>query len=64
MSKSEKPNEYRKKHPRCATCKYFDFDWTNAYRYDEGICNVKKRLTKRTKGRFCKIYEFTSFKED
>lgn len=61
MSKSEKPNEYRKKHPRCATCKYFDSDWTNAHK---GICNVKKRLTKRTKGRFCKIYKFTSFKED
>lgn len=25
---------------------YFDFDWTNAYRYDEGLCDVKKRLTK------------------
>lgn len=21
---------------------YFDFDWTNVYRYDEGICDVKK----------------------
>lgn len=59
-----KPNEYRKKHSRCATCKYFDFDWTNAYRGDDGICDVKKRLTKRTKGRFCKVYKFTSFKED
>lgn len=56
-----KPNEYRKKHPRCATCKYFVPEWTNAYR---GICYVKEQSTKRTKGRFCKIYKFTSFKED
>lgn len=34
-----KPNEYRKKHPRCATCKYFFPEWTNAYR---GICDVKE----------------------
>lgn len=55
------PDEYRKKHPRCATCKYFVPKYTNGY---TGICDVKKRLTKRTKGRFCKIYKFTSFKED
>lgn len=62
MSKSEKPNEYRKKHPRCATCKYFVVpEWTYTCK---GICDVKKRLTKRTKGRFCKIYKFTNFKED
>lgn len=61
MSKSEKPNEYRKKHPCCATCKYFDSGWVYTHK---GICDVKKRLTKRTKGRFCKIYEFISFKED
>lgn len=61
MSKLEKPNEYRKKHPRCATCKYFVPEWTNAY---IGFCNVKEQLTKRTKGRFCKIYKFISFKED
>lgn len=56
-----KPDEYRKKHPRCGTCKYFVPEWTNAYR---GICDVKEQSTKRTKGRFCKIYEFTYFKED
>ena len=61
MSKLEKPNEYRKKHSRCATCKYFVPEWTNAYR---GICDVKEQSTKRTKGRFCKIYKFTNFKED
>lgn len=55
------PNEYRIKHPRCATCKYFVPAWTNAYR---GICDVKEQLTKRTKGRFCKIYEFTYFEEE
>ena len=55
------PNEYRKKHPCCATCKYFDSGWVYTHK---GICDVKKRLTKRTKGRFCKIYEFANFKED
>lgn len=29
-----------------------------------GICDVKEQSTKRTKGRFCKIYKFISFKED
>lgn len=58
------PDKYRKKHSRCATCKYFVFDCANAYRDDKGFCNVKKRLTKGTKGRFCKIYKFISFKED
>lgn len=61
MQNTVKPNEYRKKHPRCATCKYFCPDWTNAR---IGICNVKERPTTRTKGRFCKIYKFRSFKED
>lgn len=55
------PDEYRKKHPRCATCKYFVPKYTNGY---TGMCDVKERLTKRTKGRFCKIYGFTCFKED
>lgn len=54
------PDEYRKKHPRCATCKYFVSNYTNAYR---GICDVKEQSTKRTKGRFCKIYKFISFNE-
>lgn len=64
MQNTVKPNEYRKKHPRCATCEYFDFDYGYAYRDDTGLCTVKKQLTKRTKGRFCKIYKFISFKED
>ncbi len=55
------PDEYRKKHSRCATCKYFVPKYTNGY---TGICDVKERSTKRTKGRFCKIYKFISFKED
>nr|DAP54823.1 MAG TPA: HIGH-POTENTIAL IRON-SULFUR PROTEIN sulfur cluster, electron transport [Caudoviricetes sp.] len=55
------PDEYRKKHSRCATCKYFVPEYTNGY---TGMCNVKERLTKRTKGRFCKTYKFISFKED
>lgn len=60
------PNEYRIKHPRCATCRYFVPEWTNSYRgiCDRGICDVKKQSTKRTKGRFCKIYEFTYFEEE
>ena len=35
--------------------------YANSYR---GICDVKEQSTKRTKGRFCKIYKFTCFKED
>lgn len=55
------PDEYRKKHPRCATCKYFVPKYTNGCM---GMCDVKERSTERTKGRFCKVYKFISFKED
>lgn len=36
-----KPDEYRKKHPRCGTCKYFVFDCANAYRDDRGFAMLK-----------------------
>lgn len=49
-----------KKYPRCATCKYFVPKYKNGY---SGICDVKEQSTKRTKGRFCKIYKFISFNE-
>lgn len=61
MQNIVEPNEYREKHSRCATCKYFCPKFTNGH---TGMCDVKERLTKRTKGRFCKIYKFTSFKGD
>lgn len=54
------PDEYRQKHKRCATCKYFVSNYTNVYR---GICDVKEQSTKRTKGRFCKTYKPISFNE-
>lgn len=50
------PNEYRKKHRRCVTCKYLQ--------YEKGLClciatnkvTVTERRLNILKGRLCKIY--------
>lgn len=39
------PDEYRKKHPRCATCKYFVPKYTNGY---TGMCDVVKSDKQKT----------------
>lgn len=47
-------NEYRKKHRRCAMCKY----WNSGY-YDcscVGHCKVKNIRKRTNNGRFCKCY--------
>lgn len=47
------PNEYRKRHKRCATCKYYDYF----------NCKVKNTLTFGYKGKFCRVYKAKEFKE-
>lgn len=46
------PNEYRKKHRRCATCKYWDCM----------NCKVKNTTTFGYQGRFCRVYKAKEFK--
>ena len=54
------PNEYRKKHKRCGTCKY----WNEPYLGYEhpGMCCVKKADKYNNQGRFCRVYEPKEFK--
>ena len=49
------PNEYREKHKRCATCKYWEsILW---------LCKVKEANKKKHDGRFCRVYKPKEFKE-
>lgn len=62
------PNEYRKKHKRCATCKYYSkkimFTYLGrTYYYDSGVCAVKNIDTEPTSGKFCRVYKSREFKE-
>ena len=55
------PNEYRKKHKRCGTCKH----WTEpvlGYEHS-GVCDVKKSDKYNTEGRFCRIYKAKEYRE-
>lgn len=53
------PNEYRKKHKRCATCEYHI---AKSYGFHQGICDVKQKTTKATSGKFCRVYKAREFK--
>lgn len=50
------PDEYRKKHKRCATCRY----WLG-YGNNCDYCKVKNIKKWRTDGKFCKTYEAIPF---
>lgn len=45
------PDEYRKKHPRCATCKYFVSNYANSYRV---FVMLKSNQRKELKADFVK----------
>lgn len=47
------PNEYRKKHRRCATCEYF-FNYTKT-------CMAKNTQKFKYSGRFCRVYKPKEF---
>lgn len=47
------PDEYRKRHKRCATCIYYILSNFAA----ERICSVKNLTTYKNDGRFCKVYK-------
>ena len=51
------PNEYRKKHRRCATCEYFK---DNYYVYKRS-CTAKGIITGVNKGRHCRVYKPKEF---
>ena len=53
------PNEYRKKHKRCATCEYFIQEVGS-----RGECEVKCIKRHNTDGMFCKVYKAKEFKEN
>ena len=55
------PNEYRKKHKRCATCKYF---CNRIIRYRRRYnCLAKDIYITPNKGKFCRVYKPRGFKE-
>lgn len=57
------PNEYRKKHKRCATCVYWTPEFTDHFaECESGKCAVKNISKCDYEGRFCRIYEARSFK--
>lgn len=56
------PNEYCKKHKRCATCVYYGGNNLFCTSYD--YCLAKNRTTYKIRGRFCKIYKAKEFKND
>lgn len=50
-------NEYRKKHKRCATCIYWQREYTNHFwECDVGKCEIKNINRYDGNGRFCKLY--------
>ena len=55
------PNEYRKKHKRCSTCKYW-IEPVLGYEHS-GVCDVKKSDKYNTEGRFCRIYKAKEYRE-
>lgn len=55
------PNEYRRKHKRCGTCRYWNNDiYTSNF---VGMCLVKRIRKNNTNGKFCKVYKMKEFKE-
>lgn len=54
------PDEYRKKHKRCATCIYCILSNFG----NECICSVKNLTTYRYNGRFCKAYKVKEFEKN
>lgn len=57
------PNEYRKKHRRCATCEYCrDIAMIDDLETIVGqVCVAKIKPTKLNKGRFCRVYKAKEF---
>ena len=52
------PNEYRKKHKRCATCEHWIPEFTNHFaEINCGKCKVKNLTKADCEGRFCKLYK-------
>lgn len=55
------PNEYRKKHRRCATCEYWErnpFEPTTV-----NPCRAKGVFKLDTEGKFCRVYKPKEFVE-
>ena len=55
------PNEYRKKHKRCGTCKHWA-EHILGYDYP-GKCWAKQSAKYNFEGRFCRVYKPKEFKE-
>lgn len=52
-------NEYRQKHKRCKYCEYYSSKSILVIRYSQPFtwCSAKKRETKESMGRFCKVFK-------
>ena len=58
------PNEYRKKHKRCATGAYWRREYTPYFAEIEcGKCKIKNTNKSDWNGRFCRLYRAEEFKE-
>lgn len=57
------PNEYRKKHKRCITCKYSDYDNGLSICLAKGKVAASDLLINFLKGRLCKVYNPVLLKE-
>ena len=58
------PNEYRKKHRRCATCKYLQYEKDLCLCIATNKVTVTERRLNILKGRLCKIYNPILLKEE
>lgn len=54
------PNEWRKKHKKCATCIY----WGGYVGLYPKICKVKLTYKSEKDDRFCKCYKVKEFEEE
>jgi hypothetical protein len=57
------PNEYRKKHKRCITCKYSDYDNGLSICLAKGKVAASDLRINLLKGRLCKVYNPILLKE-
>lgn len=56
------PNEYRKKHKRCGTCKYWQ-PTANTYYSHPCDCKVQNVNKYSSDGRFCRVYKANEFEK-
>lgn len=56
------PEEYRKKHRRCGTCRYWRPPYSSNHKHS-GECIAKRDYKYNNQGRFCKIYIAEEFKK-